>query len=57
MKILITGANGYIGSRLCKFFHDKGYWVVALCRNKIPYIAGWTDKVNELVMVLREAEL
>jgi UDP-glucose 4-epimerase len=29
-KLLIIGANGYIGSRLCAFFSDKNYKVTAL---------------------------
>lgn len=50
MKILITGANGYLGSRFCQYFRDQGFWIVALCRNKIPYTVGWTDKINELII-------
>ena len=30
MKILITGAAGFIGSNLCEFMLDKGYIVVGL---------------------------
>jgi len=28
-SILITGANGFIGSRMCRLFLDKGYCVIA----------------------------
>lgn len=33
MKLLITGATGYIGSNLCKFLSDNGHHVAALVRN------------------------
>ncbi|MBL0182762.1 MAG: NAD(P)-dependent oxidoreductase, partial [Chitinophagaceae bacterium] len=32
MKILITGANGFIGSYLAHFFSQKGYDVIASSR-------------------------
>ncbi len=31
--LVITGANGFIGSNLCEFFLKKGYHVCGLCRN------------------------
>lgn len=31
-SVLITGANGFIGSRLCKTFYDQGFRVVAAVR-------------------------
>jgi len=34
MKILITGCNGYTGSRLATFLREKNYEVVGLSRNK-----------------------
>lgn len=34
MKVLITGANGYIGTRLLPILLDKGYDVVCLVRDK-----------------------
>ncbi len=36
MRILITGANGFAGSNLCKYFSDRGYDVVATYRNHKP---------------------
>ena len=32
-SVLITGANGFIGSHLCDAFHDHGYEVFALVRS------------------------
>lgn len=37
MKILVTGSNGYIGTKVVKKLLDEGYDVVALC-NKIDKI-------------------
>lgn len=34
MKILITGANGYIGMRLLPFLLDKGHQIVCAVRSK-----------------------
>ncbi|MEX0299228.1 MAG: TIGR01777 family oxidoreductase [Kordiimonas sp.] len=33
MRILMTGATGFIGTNLCKFWEHKGYEVTALVRN------------------------
>jgi hypothetical protein len=35
MKIAVTGASGFIGSRLVKLLQDEGHRVVALTRNEI----------------------
>ena len=35
MKVLVTGAGGYIGSQTCKFLSDNGYEVVGVDRNKL----------------------
>lgn len=34
MKILITGANGFLGQHLCQFLTDKGFQVVAIGRGE-----------------------
>ena len=46
MKILITGAAGFIGSNLCEYMLDKGYFVVGLDNyatgfehNILPFLA------------------
>lgn len=33
MRVLVTGATGYIGSHLCKILHDRGHSVVGLDKN------------------------
>jgi len=40
LKVLVTGASGYIGSQTCKELKQSGYTVVAVDRNKVkhPYV-------------------
>jgi nucleoside-diphosphate-sugar epimerase len=39
MKVLVTGATGFIGHNLCLHLAEQGYNVVALCRNTAhPYL-------------------
>jgi Nucleoside-diphosphate-sugar epimerases len=33
MKVFITGANGYVGRNLVRYFHDKNHQVIALVRS------------------------
>ena len=47
MKILVTGANGFIGSNLCVFLKEKGYSVRATVRNNVCDISG----VDEYIQV------
>lgn len=42
MKILITGANGMLGSSLCQLYHNK-YKVYALHRDKVCFTACSAD--------------
>lgn len=37
MRVLLTGANGYIGTRLLPLLIEQGYQVIALVRNKERY--------------------
>ena len=37
MKVLVTGANGYIGAQTCKELKQSGYTVVAVDRNPIRH--------------------
>ncbi len=54
-KILVTGANGYVGAHICLILQEKGFEVIAFCRSlpqnvdnvfkNIPIIQGdLTDK-------------
>ncbi len=40
MKILLTGANGYIGARLIPLFLEKGHTVICCVRNKSRLASG-----------------
>ena len=37
MKVLVTGAGGYIGSQTCKFLSDNGHKVVGVDRNNLRH--------------------
>ena len=50
MKIVITGASGYIGSRLCLFLSEKGHHITAVCSSKIPQQKGWTEKIKQFIV-------
>jgi len=47
-NILITGANGYIGSRLSLFLAEKGHRIYAVCYPKIPTDKNWTTKMFKI---------
>ena len=36
MKIAITGANGFVGAALCRYFYKKGYEIQAIGNRKEP---------------------
>ncbi|MCK5590527.1 MAG: NAD-dependent epimerase/dehydratase family protein, partial [Candidatus Pacebacteria bacterium] len=45
-KILITGANGFIGCNLCVYLKEKGYRVRAAVRNNVCDISGVEEYVQ-----------
>lgn len=47
-KILITGANGYLGARLSKLFSLNGYSISGLCYPEIPNDPNWKSYFTEL---------
>lgn len=69
MKILITGASGYIGKNLCFFLQKKGYDIVAAVRDESKILKNiqsivvgsinkntdWTDALNRVDVVIHLA--
>lgn len=47
-KILVTGSNGTIGTRLCEKLLDSGFEVCGVDKRKNP----WNDKVNDITINL-----
>lgn len=37
MKVAITGANGFVGAALCKYFHQAGHKIVAFGNQETPH--------------------
>ncbi len=50
MKILLTGATGYIGKRLLPVLIDQGHEVIACTRDKTRFevLESWEGKVSVL---------
>ena len=46
MKVLITGAGGFIGSHLCEKFLDKGFRVNSLVRYNSRQSKGWLENIS-----------
>ena len=54
MKVVVTGAGGFIGSHLCRYLKDKGYWVRAVDTKWDNYITGYADQF--VTLDLRKAK-
>ena len=51
MRILVTGATGYVGSRLVSALLDAGHDVIAAARNPDRLADfGWHDQVTEVAL-------
>lgn len=44
MKVVVTGAGGFIGSHLCRHLKNKGHWVRAVDNKWDNYITGYADQ-------------
>lgn len=49
-KVLITGASGYLGSRLSQYLSDQNYSVTALCHSTLLLNEDWIKKVDNVVI-------
>jgi len=49
MKIIITGANGYLGSRLSFYLSNKGHEIIAVCRKKKNKNIGLSRHVSRII--------
>ena len=48
MRILVTGANGFVGSALCGALNEKGFNVIAAVREKNSIVGCKTIAVGEV---------
>jgi UDP-glucose 4-epimerase len=48
MKVLVTGADGFIGSHLCQFLLKENHEIIAVSRNfkQLPKLISNLDKIN-----------
>ena len=50
MKVLLAGANGYIGTRLIPVLLEKGHEVVCLVRDK-KHFRGYSNVTNHVTLL------
>ncbi|GHT75677.1 UDP-glucose 4-epimerase [Bacteroidia bacterium] len=50
MKVLVTGANGYVGAQICRYLSQQGFRVSGLCYPQIPDNKDWQSGFEELFM-------
>ncbi|GHT15596.1 UDP-glucose 4-epimerase [Bacteroidia bacterium] len=49
-KVLVTGANGYLGAQVCRHLSQQGYAVSGLCYPSIPDDKQWQQPFAELLV-------
>lgn len=51
MRYLVTGANGFLGSRMVAFLKERGHWVraVDIDNEKFPQRRVWRDQADEVL--------
>ncbi|MDD4923123.1 MAG: SDR family oxidoreductase, partial [Bacteroidales bacterium] len=49
-KILITGANGYLGAQFSQFLAKEGHKITALCYPEIPNDSVWCGLMEEVLV-------
>ena len=54
MKVVVTGAGGFVGSHLCRYLKNRGHWVRAVDIKWDNYITGYADQF--VTTDLRKAE-
>ncbi len=50
MKVVITGGNGYIGSRLSRYLSEHGQLVTAVCFPEIPKDDKWSNNIHRTII-------
>lgn len=48
-KILVTGANGYLGAQISQYLAKKGYQITALCYPNAPKDSAWCSLMEEVL--------
>jgi UDP-glucose 4-epimerase len=46
MNILVTGGNGYLGSKICQHLYNNGHDVTSLIRSKVYYSEAEVNKIK-----------
>jgi len=49
MKVIVFGASGYLGTKLCEYLSDSGVEVVAVLRSLPPGSGAWQAKLSSIV--------